>query len=116
MKAVPAAADAETVFTAFFASSPNCFWLDSSMVQPGLSRFSFLGDGTGPLSETLTYRLNDGKVTITDASGERAEPGDGFDVLEPTAVGAPPSSGRPRGLRPAVHVHWRLRRLLRLTR
>jgi para-aminobenzoate synthetase len=75
-------ADAATIFATLFASSPECFWLDSSLVRPGLSRFSFLGDSSGPLSETLTYRVGDGKVTVRDAAGTRAEPGNPFDVLD----------------------------------
>jgi para-aminobenzoate synthetase len=82
VRMVRTAADTETIFTRLLASSPSFFWLDSSMVQPGLSRFSFLGDATGPMSETLTYRVGEGKVSISDASGTRSEPGNAFDVLE----------------------------------
>jgi para-aminobenzoate synthetase len=72
----------ETMFAELFASSPTCFWLDSSLVQPGLSRYSFLGDGSGPLSETLTYRVGDPGVEIRDSSGVRLAEGSAFDVLE----------------------------------
>jgi para-aminobenzoate synthetase len=72
----------ETMFAELFGSSPTCFWLDSSLVQPGLTRFSFLGDGSGPLSETLTYRVGDTGVEIRDASGVRKAEGNAFDVLE----------------------------------
>jgi para-aminobenzoate synthetase len=81
-RAIPAAIDTEAIFTRFFARSPGCFWLDSSLVEPGLSRFSFLGDSSGPLSETITYRVGDGAVTVTDADGTRSEPGTAFDVIE----------------------------------
>jgi para-aminobenzoate synthetase len=74
-------ADTEAIFRRLFAGSPECFWLDSSLVQPGLSRFSFLGDTSGPLGETLTYRVGDAGVTVTDAAGTRSEPGSAFDVL-----------------------------------
>jgi para-aminobenzoate synthetase len=57
-RTVPARVDTETMFAALFDSSPTCFWLDSA----GLSRFSFLGDGSGPLSETLTHRVGGGDV------------------------------------------------------
>jgi para-aminobenzoate synthetase len=80
-RAVATKADAATIFATLFASSPECFWLDSSLARPGLSRFSFLGDSSGPLSETLTYRVGDGKVTVTDAAGTRSEPGNPFNVL-----------------------------------
>ncbi|MFJ7213445.1 aminodeoxychorismate synthase component I [Amycolatopsis sp. NPDC098790] len=79
---VPTEADAEAIFGALFADSPNCFWLDSSRVEPGLSRFSFLGDTSGPLSEVLTYRLGSGAVKVRDADGVRVAAGTIFDVLE----------------------------------
>jgi para-aminobenzoate synthetase len=74
--------DTETMFAGLFESSPTCFWLDSSLVASGLSRFSFLGDGSGPLSETLTYRVGDGGVVIQDADGTWIAEGSAFDVLE----------------------------------
>jgi para-aminobenzoate synthetase len=73
-----ARADAETIFASLFASSPECFWLDSSSG----GRFSFLGDGSGPLSETLTYRVGSGHVEVRDATGTRTVPGTAFEVLE----------------------------------
>jgi para-aminobenzoate synthetase len=72
----------ERMFAELFAASPTCFWLDSSLVQPGLSRFSFLGDGSGPLSETLTYRVGDPGMEIRDSSGVRLAEGSAFDVLD----------------------------------
>jgi para-aminobenzoate synthetase len=82
-RAVPAAvttarAEAERIFAALFASSPECFWLDSSSG----GRFSFLGDGSGPLSETLTYRVGSGHVEVRDTTGTRVVPGNVFEVLE----------------------------------
>jgi para-aminobenzoate synthetase len=79
---VPGAVDAEAAYTELFGASPYAFWLDSSRVEPGLSRFSFLGDASGPLSEVLTYRLADGAVLVRDAAGVHAEDGTIFDVLE----------------------------------
>ncbi len=73
---------AERIFGELYGSSATCFWLDSSMVAPGLSRFSFLGDGSGPLAETLVYQVGAGSVEVTDAGGTRGEPGTAFDVLE----------------------------------
>ncbi len=80
--AVTGRADAETIFAELYGSSATCFWLDSSMVAPGLSRFSFLGDGSGPLGETLVYRVGAGSVEVTGDGGTREEPGTAFDVLE----------------------------------
>ncbi|MEV5956591.1 aminodeoxychorismate synthase component I [Streptomyces sp. NPDC051987] len=79
---VPTAADSEAVFLELFDNVPYCFWLDSSRVEKGLSRFSFLGDTSGPLSEVLTYRTGSGAVEVRDASGVRILTGSVFDVLD----------------------------------
>ncbi|MFE7568910.1 aminodeoxychorismate synthase component I [Streptomyces sp. NPDC057539] len=80
--AVSTAADSEAIFLKLFDNIPYCFWLDSSRVEEGLSRFSFLGDTSGPLSEVLTYRTGDGTVEVRDANGVRRVTGGVFDVLD----------------------------------
>ncbi|WP_251069929.1 gamma-glutamyl-gamma-aminobutyrate hydrolase family protein [Streptomyces sp. ISL-96] len=65
--------DAELVYEAFFAGSDSSFWLDSSSVVDGLSRFSFLGSADGPLGEYLTYSVSDKTVTLRDSDGRRTE-------------------------------------------
>jgi para-aminobenzoate synthetase len=40
---VPFLPDAESLFHRLFSADPAAFWLDSSMVRQGLSRFSFMG-------------------------------------------------------------------------
>ncbi|MEV4646752.1 aminodeoxychorismate synthase component I [Saccharopolyspora sp. NPDC049357] len=60
------AVDTESAFTRLFSESENAFWLDSSRVEEGLSRFSFLGDDSGPLSETLVYRVGSGDEPVLD--------------------------------------------------
>jgi para-aminobenzoate synthetase len=62
------AADTEAVFTRMFSSSPRAFWLDSAHIEPGLARFSFLGDASGPLAESVVYRL-DGAVEVRAGDG-----------------------------------------------
>ncbi|SDP68578.1 aminodeoxychorismate synthase component I [Lentzea jiangxiensis] len=79
---VPTAVDAESIFLELFDGNPHCFWLDSSRVEQGLSRFSFLGDTSGPLSEVVTYRTGSGTVEVRDAGGVRDVPGTVFDFLE----------------------------------
>jgi para-aminobenzoate synthetase len=79
---VPTAADSEAIFLRLFDNTPYCFWLDSSRVEEGLSRFSFLGDTSGPLSEVLTYRTGSGTVEVRDANGVDIVPGSVFDILE----------------------------------
>jgi para-aminobenzoate synthetase len=79
---LPLAVDAERAHRALYLHSPTAFWLDSSRVHTGLSRFSFLGDAAGPLAEVLVYRVGAGAVEVRDATGHRRhEPGTIFDVL-----------------------------------
>jgi para-aminobenzoate synthetase len=107
-KAMPSPVPTDTMFAELFASSPTCFWLDSSLVQPGLSRFSFLGDGSGPLSETLTYHVGDPGVEIRNASGVYLAAGNAFDVLDrrpgPDGAGRAQPPGHHAGQRQQPHL------------
>ena len=60
VRSMPGAVDTQSAFAALFADNPRPFWLDSA--APG--RFSFLGDGSGPLAEFVRYRLPDRAVEI----------------------------------------------------
>ncbi|MGW7511794.1 aminodeoxychorismate synthase component I [Streptomyces massasporeus] len=64
---VTGAVDAEAVFRRMFAGSARAFWLDSSLVEPGRSRFSFLGDDQGPLAEFVRYDVDAGRCEIERA-------------------------------------------------
>ncbi|MFF5843499.1 aminodeoxychorismate synthase component I [Streptomyces massasporeus] len=64
---VTGAVDAEAVFRRMFAGSGRAFWLDSSLVEPGRSRFSFLGDDQGPLAEFVRYDVDAGRCEIERA-------------------------------------------------
>ena len=61
--------DGESVRSACLADSGAVFWLDSSAAIEGLSRFSFLGDDSGPLAAYITYRVAEKTVTVRDAYG-----------------------------------------------
>lgn len=61
------AIDAEAAFTRLYADSPRAFWLDSSRVERGLSRFSFFGDDSGPLAEFVRYDVEAGLCEIERA-------------------------------------------------
>ncbi|MDX3246920.1 aminodeoxychorismate synthase component I [Streptomyces sp. ME18-1-4] len=61
------AIDAEAAFTRMHSASPRAFWLDSSRVEPGLSRFSFFGDDSGPLAEFVRYDVETGTCEIERA-------------------------------------------------
>jgi para-aminobenzoate synthetase len=59
---------AEAAFATLFETDPAGFWLDSSRVIPGMSRFSILG-GCGPLGERVEYTVAAGEVVVRDRDG-----------------------------------------------
>jgi len=61
--------EALTAYTRLFAGGDQGFWLDSSSVVDGLSRFSVMGDGDGPLAERVTYSVADGEVVVRRPDG-----------------------------------------------
>ncbi|WP_069165242.1 aminodeoxychorismate synthase [Nocardia altamirensis] len=63
--------DTESAFVRLYSNSPTAFWLDSEHVEPGLDRFSFLGDASGPLAEVVRYRVGTGEVTVESSDGNR---------------------------------------------
>jgi len=60
---VPLPLDAENVFIQNFAESESVFWLDIALVR-GFSRFSYMGDASGPHAEYITYRLPEKEVRV----------------------------------------------------
>ncbi|MGW4891645.1 aminodeoxychorismate synthase component I [Kitasatospora sp. NPDC004240] len=64
-RTIPTAIDTEQAFGALYRGAPDAFWLDSSLVEPGRSRFSFLGDASGPLSEVVRHRVEEHCVEVT---------------------------------------------------
>ncbi|MDX5566054.1 aminodeoxychorismate synthase component I [Streptomyces sp. ID05-04B] len=64
---IAVAIDAEAAFTRLHADAPRAFWLDSSRVERGLSRFSFFGDDSGPLAEFVRYDVEAGRCEIERA-------------------------------------------------
>jgi para-aminobenzoate synthetase len=69
--------DCEAAFTLLFAGSRPAFWLDSAHAQPGLARFSYLGDGSGPHAEFVTYRVGEG-VAVAGGDGSGRQYGGGI--------------------------------------
>ncbi|MDF5732406.1 MAG: aminodeoxychorismate synthase component I [Rhizonema sp. PD38] len=59
--------DTEQVFMRLFAESGTAFWLDSSRVEQGLSRFSFMGDSSGPNSLLVQYSILNKELVVTQA-------------------------------------------------
>lgn len=79
---LPGAIDTEAAFTALYGTSTRAFWLDSAHVEKGLSRFSFLGDASGPGDDVLTYRVGDESVIVESSGGiPHLEPGTIFGAL-----------------------------------
>ncbi|MDJ0394063.1 aminodeoxychorismate synthase component I [Rhodococcus sp. G-MC3] len=61
--------DTEQVFGALFASGPNSFWLDGSAAVEPDSRFTIMGDSSGPLAEYITYRVGERRVDVHRPDG-----------------------------------------------
>ncbi|AFZ00018.1 aminodeoxychorismate synthase component I [Calothrix sp. PCC 6303] len=57
----------EQMFVQMFGASANTFWLDSSRVEVGLSRFSFMGDGSGENSLLVRYHTQSQELIITQS-------------------------------------------------
>ncbi|MEV1288940.1 aminodeoxychorismate synthase component I [Micromonospora sp. NPDC049679] len=69
VRALPIMPDPETAYRELFADAGVSFWLDSSAVIDGLSRYSFMGHGAGPLAEYVTYRAAERTVTVRRSDG-----------------------------------------------
>jgi para-aminobenzoate synthetase len=65
--------DSEQVFASLFAGASSSFWLDSSLIEQGRSRFSFCGDFSGPHSIIFRYFLHNQTVTAASNSSEMYE-------------------------------------------
>ncbi|WP_436840043.1 aminodeoxychorismate synthase component I [Streptomyces althioticus] len=84
LRQLAAVPDTDAAFDALFDGAAGRFWLDSSRVEEGLSRFSFLGAPAGPLGEIVSYDVAERMVTVTDRHGLplRRRPGTLFAHLE----------------------------------
>jgi len=60
-------------FQRLYADSEHAFWLDSSAVIPGHSRFSFMGDASGPEGAALLYRSANRRLTVQTRAGTKTE-------------------------------------------
>lgn len=61
----------ETIFATLFAQAEHGFWLDSSGDPGPRSRFSILGDASGPLAEVVTYDVRRTRVTSSRLGTQR---------------------------------------------
>jgi len=86
---LPTAIDCEAAFCSFYGAAPTAFWLDSSLVEPGRSRWSFMGDMSGPRASAVSYDTLTGRLSIRTADGDRIERSDIFSYLERERAGTP---------------------------
>lgn len=62
------AREPEQVFVHLFGDESLAFWLDSSLADPSLSRFSFMGDASGPNSRLVQYNVQTREVFVTQGN------------------------------------------------
>lgn len=89
---LPRAIDTETGFSTLFASSPVSFWLDSSLLETGGARWSYMGDASGPNAAVVSYDTTSQRLSIRNGSSERMEQASIFDYLERSRGGTPTSA------------------------
>lgn len=73
--------DPESAFAALFGDRAHAFWLDSSLVDPALSRFSFMGAAIGSLGAAIRYRAAGSLLTVTRGDESRVHEETLFDHL-----------------------------------
>jgi para-aminobenzoate synthetase len=61
--------DPEVAFVALYGDREQAVWLDSSRVEPGLARFSFMGAPDGPLGHVVRYDVATRAHTVERADG-----------------------------------------------
>lgn len=61
--------DPVEIFRAEFLESSNKFLLESSVIKPEFSRFTFMGDAYGKLGEVINYHMPSKTVTVTNQAG-----------------------------------------------
>lgn len=75
--------DGPETFSTLFGTSRHAVWLDSVTEGPGTGRFSYLAEASDVLGEVLTYRRQDGEVSLGRSGGQtRVLPGSVFTILE----------------------------------
>lgn len=74
--------DSEIVFDYLYKDSQYSFWLDSSLIEKGLSRFSYMGDMQGENSFLLSYDVNNQIITHIQQDEKKTISGDIFTYLD----------------------------------
>ncbi len=73
--------DPECAFAHIYGASPSAFWLDSSAAGER-GRFSFMGDGEGPLGAVVSYDVELGEVRIKRDGGVEVRAESIFEFLD----------------------------------
>jgi len=76
--------DSALVFEKIYSQSNYSFWLDSSMIAKGLSRFSYMGDSEGEHSFLVEYDVNNQEIKVTKNNNIKILKGDIFQFLQET--------------------------------
>ncbi|BAQ65633.1 aminodeoxychorismate synthase [Geminocystis sp. NIES-3709] len=74
--------DSAQVFKEIYSKSSHSFWLDSSMIEEGLSRFSYMGDGEGNNSFLIEYDVNRQEIKVKKKNKIEILNGDIFPFLQ----------------------------------
>jgi anthranilate/para-aminobenzoate synthase component I/branched-subunit amino acid aminotransferase/4-amino-4-deoxychorismate lyase len=69
VKRVKSSAQGADIFRSLFVNSARSYWLDSSRVDTGYARFSFMGDDSGPHAHLVNYRVGQ-STTVKLLSGK----------------------------------------------
>jgi para-aminobenzoate synthetase len=70
-ESIPIGVDPEALFVHLFGQKSMSFWLDSRLVDPALSRFSFMGDASGPHAYSLAFHLQSQTIELRHARDDR---------------------------------------------
>jgi para-aminobenzoate synthetase len=102
---LPFAVDTPSAFQALFGSSAEAFWLDSAAPQNERSRWSFMGDASGPLGATVSYDVSAGQVKVQERGNAPISYHESiFTYLDRTLRG-PPLGGPPCPFS-GGHIGW----------
>jgi para-aminobenzoate synthetase len=71
----------EDVYSQLFSQDANSFWLDSTMVQAGLSRYSFMGGSSIPGSFLVEYNARLSQLTLEENGARSTHQQKLFDYL-----------------------------------
>lgn len=74
--------DSAIAFQEIYSQSRDSFWLDSSMIEQGLSRFSYMGDCQGDNSFLVEYDVNNQQIKVTKHNEIEIIKGDIFQFLQ----------------------------------